>query len=164
MKIIFLICTNPSLEHLKNTHKRIQLTIAITTWYTLFKVQNLHRQHCQKTMNTILHKIWPEVKTKPIHLGRGGLAIGRIPGGLAANLARCPTFFFLLLLLLFFIYILLLLLFCCLPNVLKWLFPNSPFNNKTHVIYREWVSLDWQRDSPRARSAPPRVRQKDASL
>ncbi len=100
---------------------------------------------------------------KPYLMVRGGLAIestGRIPAGLAANLA-CPTFIILLLLLLFFF--LYCCCFCCLPNVLKWSFPNSPFNNKT-LIYHESVSLGWQCDSPRARSAHPRVRQKDARL
>ncbi len=44
--------------------------------------------------------------------------------------------------------------FCCLLNVLKWLFPNLPFNNKT--LYKScMVSLDWQRDLPRTRSARP---------
>ncbi len=72
---------------------------------------------------------------------RGGLAIGRtgtIPGGLAANLARYPTFFYLF--------------FCCcfcLPNV------YSPFNNKTPINHESASLLGWQRDSPHARSAHP---------
>ncbi len=40
---------------------------------------------------------------------RGGLAIGRIPGGLAANLARCPTFIYFLLFIIIIFLILLLL-------------------------------------------------------
>ncbi len=73
---------------------------------------------------------------------RRGLAIGStgtFPGGLAADLARCPVF--LLLLLLFF---LLLLLLFCLPNVPKWSFPIVVFPNKS-IINHKSVSLDWQR-------------------
>ncbi len=39
----------------------------------------------------------------------------------------------------FFLYIIIIIIlycrccFCCLPNALKWLFPNSPFNNKTLI-------------------------------
>ncbi len=88
---------------------------------------------------------------------RGGLAIGRtgtIPGGLAANLACYPTFYFFIFLLLF------------MPAdcILKWLFPNSPFNNTTPINHESASLLGWQRNSPRARSAHPRVRQKDARL
>ncbi len=51
--------------------------------------------------------LFPPLAT-PLLIGRGGLAIGRtgrIPGGLAANLARCPAFCFYIynLLLLFYI-------------------------------------------------------------
>ncbi len=51
-------------------------------------------------------------------MSRGGLAIGstgRIPAGLEANLARCPTFILLLLLLLFIIIIIFILLLFLLP-------------------------------------------------
>ncbi len=164
MKIIFLICTNPSLEHLKNTHKRIQLTIAITTWYTLFKVQISTANIAKRQWTQFCTKYDQKSRLNQFTLAGADWPSGEFPVAWQPIWPAALHFFFYYYYFFFFIYILLLLLFCCLPNVLKWLFPNSPFNNKTHVIYREWVSLDWQRDSPRARSAPPRVRQKDASL
>ncbi len=101
---------------------------------------------------------WSGVDYLWIIVIRGGLAIGRtgrIPGGLAANLARYPTLFFLF----FFM-----LLFLPAECILKWLFPNSPFNNKTPINHESASLLGWQRDSPRARYAHPRVRQKDVRL
>ncbi len=59
--------------------------------------------------------------------GRRRLAIGStgtFPGGLAADLARCPECFFF-----------------CLPNVPRWSFPNV---NKSKINHKS-VSLDWQR-------------------
>ncbi len=48
--------------------------------------------------------------------------------------------------------------------ILKWLFLNSPFNNKTPINHESASLLGCQRDSPRACSAHPRVRQKYARL
>ncbi len=51
--------------------------------------------------------------------------------GSQSGLLPCIYLFFII----YYSYFILLLLFLffCLPNVLKWLFPNSPFNNKTLI-------------------------------
>ncbi len=69
---------------------------------------------------------------------RRGLVIGSTgkPGGLAADLARCPVFVFIYL----FIF--------CLPNVPKLSFPIVAFPNKSKINHKS-VSLDWQRRASR---------------
>ncbi len=47
--------------------------------------------------------------------------------------------------------------------LLKWLFPNSPFNNTTPINHESASLLGWQRDSPRARSAHPK-RMRDSRM
>ncbi len=58
----------------------------------------------------------------------------------------------------FLLFLLLLLLFLPAECILNWLFPNSPFNNKTPINHESASLLGWQRNSPRARSAHPRIR------
>ncbi len=77
-----------------------------------------------------------------VAISRHGLAIGStgtFPGGLAADLARCPVFYFILFFKLFYLFI-----FCLpIPNVPKWLFPSVAFPNKS-IINHKSLSLDWQ--------------------